>query len=234
MSALAAIDILQRYFCADSQEPRWWMRTPHIVGGRVCATNGHWIGVLDPSTVPSDLATEDSKYERIRLVDTVDHYAGTFIAASAIGIRTSKCPDCKGAGRASEATCEDCEGKGEFWHGSHEYECKECEGTGNMVLVGAGESCSTCQGAGRVPEYAPSTHGDAAANLSASCIYIAALRALGGEISAEVVDTGNGNVAWLLRFPGGRGLLSPMSGQPMPAAVCDLDTSAVGATGGAA
>lgn len=34
----------------------------------------------------------------------------------------------------SETECDDCDGKGYFYHGSHEYECKGCDGEGSFQL----------------------------------------------------------------------------------------------------
>ena len=32
----------------------------------------------------------------------------------------------------STKPCEECDGKGEFWYGSHTYDCKECDGSGKI------------------------------------------------------------------------------------------------------
>lgn len=229
--------LLLRYFCGNSKsEPRDYMHTPHLVSGRVVATNGHWLGVLDQPTaeLPPPRPSRDTYRPEVVLA-AIDAYAGDFVPASSIGIKTERCPHCRGTCRATEVSCDECQGEGHFSHGSHEYKCNECQGDGIIVHRGIGATCTYCHGAGRSPTCAPSTHGDSVRRVSASGIYIAALRAMGGEISTSAVEFDGSRSLFILRFPGGRGALMPLSEtKPLRIEESDLATSAPAAAGGAA
>jgi hypothetical protein len=64
-----------------------------------------------------------------------------------------RCPDCFGTGK--QTICGDCEGNGEFEHGSHSYDCKECSGSGRTSIKfnflvdpddQATRTCDSCSG----------------------------------------------------------------------------------------
>lgn len=230
--------ILRRFFCLNSKHhPREYMHTPHSVSGRVVACNGHWLGVLDQS--PTDLPPAPSAPEYYKpelALAAIDAYDGDFVPASSIGITTERCPHCRGTGHATEVDCDECGGQGYFQHGSHDYACKNCDGDGTLVHRGIGPICTRCHGVGRSPTIAPSTHGDAERMVAASGIYIAALRAMGGEISAQAVAFSELTpLIYILRFPGGHGALVPLrENLPLRLEDSDLAPPATTAEGSAA
>lgn len=63
------------------------------------------------------------------------------------------CRHCKGSGLVIVTECDDCDGEGNFWHGSYEYECLACKGDGALIKPAPkGESgakpCTSCNGSG--------------------------------------------------------------------------------------
>jgi hypothetical protein len=242
MSTLTPLEILHQHFCCDSnREPRSYMHTPHIVCGRICATNGHWIGALDQLPAADHglpLLDVQRGYDPSNILQAVYAYTGDFVPATTIGIRTEKCTRCRGTGRAIYVGCFECDGNGYFVHGSHDYKCKECHAEGEIVQAGTGPTCRLCHGVGRAPvRIKSSTHGDPSTERSASSIYVAALRAIGGEISVTTVRS-PASEFYVLRFPGGHGALMPMCGRPLRLHQSDLAPAAIEpeavAAGGAA
>lgn len=220
-----ALDILRKHFCAAPTDPREYLRDLMQFDGHITATNGHWIGFLDSgATCMTAAPVPDRLQEDFRgHVKAAQEYAGPFIAASDVGIGRLPCPVCSGHGRVIENDCDDCDGEGEFEYGSHWYECKECGGTGSNrsePTASGGTQCWRCDGTG-IRDW-PSTHGDRGRGQSASARYIRKLREIGGEISNELVQTFRGQHWFVIRFPGGRGFLLPMSGAPLDPAESDL------------
>lgn len=63
----------------------------------------------------------------------------------------TNCDHCHGAGHKHEMECDECEGGGDFNHGSHTYTCKECDGGGTVKAPRKPEfkvECSRCNGTG--------------------------------------------------------------------------------------
>lgn len=59
------------------------------------------------------------------------------------------CEACNGSGVVHERDCDECDGEGEFDHGSHTYVCKNCEGTGDIDAdpsPGEERTCWACDG----------------------------------------------------------------------------------------
>ena len=238
MSALAPLEILTRYFSGGGISD---FRTPHLFDGRACSTNGQWFAVLDTVPEGADLPTMYGvgNYKPHGILAAIDAYTGEFVPASAIGIRAATCKICKGTGLITQIDCDDCDGDGWFRHGAHEYECRNCDGSGVINRPGKGDTCPNCFGTGADGRECPSTHGDPLRGIAASSFYIAALRAIGGEISAQPAanpdEAAGTGPLWILRFPGGRGALMPMHRtQPLSLQNCDLAPPATTAEGGAA
>lgn len=225
MSALAPFEILTRYFSGGGISD---FRTPHLFAGRACSTNGQWFAVLDAVPEGADLPTVDGedKYKPHGILAAIDAYTGDFAPASAIGIHAGRCTTCKGTGLVTEIDCDHCDGQGWFWRRSYQYECKNCDGDGVITTPGKGDTCTDCFGTGAGGREWPSTHADTRLQLAASSFYIAALRAIGGEISirpaANPDEAAGTGPLWILRFPGGRGVLMPM-GRSQPLSLQDSD-----------
>lgn len=109
-----------------------------------------------------------------------------------------------GTGSRWETKCEDCDGEGEFWHGSYEYECKNCDGDGHIFSkkedIGAERvDCDMCDGVG---------HKMVLASVGLARIqaqYLVLLQELPGcQICGWQDAINNGTV---FRFDGGAGLV---------------------------
>ena len=129
---------LQR-FCADDFDPREYLRKPIPHKGYLYATNGH---VLVRVAAPEHAGALAEKPD-------FDAVVGKYIQAEGHAPLPplpagKKCKDCNGTGMVLMAECADCDGEGDFMHGTHIYECKECDGAGRF-LSASGEKCE-CAG----------------------------------------------------------------------------------------
>lgn len=61
-----------------------------------------------------------------------------------------KCQHCDGAGHTLMEDCDECDGDGDFHHGSWVYECKECDGAGRVKRPNGShkEPCYQCKSTG--------------------------------------------------------------------------------------
>lgn len=217
---------LLRKFCAGSDDNRTYMQAPHIISGRAVATDGKWFVVLPAGTSVDGLESADDKYNPNDLIQIADAFDGAFTPAREIGVKTIECSSCAGTGKRTNRVCHECDGDGEFVHGSHWYECRACDGSGALVSKGHGDACCDCDGRGFSTDRAPSTLGDHALGISAASNYVEALRGINGEISTAPLRTKGYGYLWALRFPGGRGLLMPMRGEPCSLHESDLAAEA--------
>ena len=219
-----ALDILQTHFASDPTDTRDYLRSITTWNGRILATNGHWIGVLDAGTeIPAGIepASVIDPSDFIALIDQIAPTTTTWLPATAVGIRMIPCRTCAATGRCSQQRCEVCAGDCEFLRGTHYYDCQECRGTGKITEIGQGDACTACFGTARkVEPLSLSTIGDQ--NAVPSGHYIARLRIIGGEIDPRLHRTAKGLPVFLVRFPGGHGLLMPMD-RSAPLDIADSD-----------
>ena len=66
-----------------------------------------------------------------------------------------ECECCKGTGKATRDTCEECDGEGEVdaetdYNTYYGLECKSCDGDGFKLYRGGDQDCQDCQGSGKV------------------------------------------------------------------------------------
>lgn len=130
-AGLTLEDFLPRLRGGDT---RAWMNSPFtLTDGYAYATNGFIIA-----------RRKLGDREQGRFADLPNGHAGwgsfaslitnalqnpAQLAAPAI-TGFSVCPTCYGGGKVPEKICPECKGKGEFTHGTHDYECKECDSVG--------------------------------------------------------------------------------------------------------
>lgn len=114
-------------FCANSIDPRAYLSTPFRDGDNVIATNGH-IMVVVPG-MAGDFPVAASNMAGMPARFNAATRSGVLTPLSSITLPDRvPCPVCGGKGHGHEVRCDECDGEGEFKHGSHWYECKECGG----------------------------------------------------------------------------------------------------------
>lgn len=145
-----AIDI-QR-FCAAKGESRSYMRAPWTDDGKTVATNGFVMIALDQVLEGAAPATTNMVGKVSELVAQTAAFTSKYPIDTA-SMPAIACPDCEGSGRMHEARCSECDGNGEFDHGSHTYSCKECDGNGALLFATTRDAdtsapCWPCKGSG--------------------------------------------------------------------------------------
>lgn len=139
-------------FCATSDDPREYIRTPFRSPEGIVATNGHIMICIDDDGGEYQDAVENTKSYAAKFKAYIKDQKRAWIDAASVTLPEAKpCLACDGKGYVHEEDCDDCDGEGEFQHGSHWYDCKECNGNGK-VLAGAGSgsktTCYKCDGYG--------------------------------------------------------------------------------------
>lgn len=143
-------------FC-DPSDIRPVTQRPNFINGLngLIATNGH-LCVVD-ATIQR---TDEPMIEAKAILNLEKQYLAlqkTVIEAQKANFNPApnspyygKCPRCKGKGKHGEITgCDECDGEGEFTHGSHEYTCKECNGKGEVEDIFPDVTCENCNGTGQ-------------------------------------------------------------------------------------
>jgi hypothetical protein len=197
------IDITK--FCAVS-DVRSYLTKPWRCAEGVAASNGH-ILVLVPDDGGDYAAEPESMAGKIAQFETDYPGGAEWLDAASLAIpEGKKCWDCGGSGHVYERECDECDGDGEFEHGSHTYECKECDGSGSITSKRAfadaeKQACYRCNGTGHEFLAAP------IGNTFAQSRYITLLATLPNCRVAP-----DGNKAMPFVFDGGRGWLMPCRG----------------------
>ena len=198
------IDITQ--FCSG-KDPRDFMMKPWRSGNWIVASNGHVI-VLVPDE-GGEYAAEPEVMEGKIAKFEAEYLGGIeWLDVSSITLPDPvKCTDCSGSGYLYVMDCLECDGEGEFEHGSHDYECKECDGAGQVTSKwkfddSKKEPCARCRGSGTT--YQPVKVG----NTFAQRQYIEKLAKLP---NCRLSPDGDHNPMPFV-FDGGRGWLMPCRG----------------------
>lgn len=114
-------------FC-NPKDARVFLRKPFLCDGHLCATDG-----VVAVRVKSDSAGPDIGSDHIasvlRRVFSAAPQDGYVPFAPRID-KDEPCRYCGGHGRLMH--CDECDGEGQFRHGSHWYECDECSGSGEV------------------------------------------------------------------------------------------------------
>lgn len=132
-------------FCATG-DVRDYLCYPNRIGAHVYATNGY-IAIR----VPDDGSLEARECDKLNSLPALfDAPVVEFIDMPALPAPIM-CKTCAGSGREHKEPCDDCDGEGEFEHGSHTYNCKRCDGAGKVQSIfrdGVGAPCEDCGGTG--------------------------------------------------------------------------------------
>ena len=191
---------LARY-CADSFDPRPYLRVPFTRGGWVYACNGHVAVRVDRSLWD---AVPDLPSDKLPTLE------GMFAAAasrtdwmSLVNIPApDRCGRCGGKGELRGHECESCKGLGEFEHYDHEYECKSCDGRG-LFLDPDGKFRVTCTMRGCVR--GAQSSGFVIGNNRADLVYLHWM----SELPGVTVSAGNPGDRLHFRFSGGEAIVMP-------------------------
>ena len=190
------LEILKKF--VSQNDPREYMRGPFNRGEWTYATNGH-IAVRVPKI--DGIATLAEKHiPKLEGPFKRTHSDNAFVALPPLP-PLEKCRFCNGTGVAYE--CEECDGDGEFEHGSHTYACKECDGRGQVTYSGGIEAaCWRCGGSGAkriVPIQVGGSHFD--------LFYLHLINGLPGAKFSP--GAGRMDMAMFV-FDGGEGILIPL------------------------
>lgn len=193
---------LQR-FCAGKDDIRDYLQAPWRHEGFIYATNGHWC-VRTPDDGRVDLAEPGKQPAAAKLFELHTRAPGTFLALPEIPSKRDLglCSRCEGRGVTRMSDCDDCDGKGYFFHGRHEYECQECE-TGGRVgdCTAPEEPCDGCAGTGEDIHIGIDVFsGHFAAH------YVRRIAELPGVTASVTTDSA---MPMVFHFDGGQGLLMP-------------------------
>lgn len=139
-------------FCAKANESREYMRAPFCLNGWIFATDGH-IAVRIPEDVQFPICTDEKV---ISLFPRFNNYFEQFDKFSFFDLpvlpKADPCMHCGGGGKVnySKIACDECDGDGEFYYGSHYYSCKHCAGSGEIKHRHQEpiSMCEKCRGSG--------------------------------------------------------------------------------------
>lgn len=197
-------------FCGQN-DVREYLNAPFSVCGGTGASDGNALVWVDRHIQAPEVSPAASG----NMAGVVNHAradGGPWIPAESIRTSTSKCKICDGTGRVKAVECEDCDGKGAFDHGRHEYECQECDGYGVKNLTGSGDECPQCGGSGACGIGRPSSVGNDRWTVSSHLI--AKLQALPSCRLCQYADIPRPGLKFV--FDGGCGVVMPMYESALP------------------
>ena len=189
------LELLKKFVSRD--DPRKYMRSPFTRGEWTYAAIGH-IAVRVPKIDGVEILPDKHAPKLEGLFESA-----CFDACVALPPLPpqEKCQMCNGTGIAYE--CEECDGDGEFEHGSHTYTCEECGGSGQVEYGEKSEvACRSCGGTG-VTRYKPMKVGGSHFDL----FYLHLINGLPGAKFSP--GAGQMDMARFV-FDGGEGILMPM------------------------
>ena len=190
------LELLKKF--VSQNDPREYMRSPFNRGEWTYATNWH-IAVRVPKI--DGIATLAEKHiPELEGLFKRTRSDNAFVALPPLP-PLEKCLMCNGTGTAYE--CPDCDGEGEFEHGTHSYCCKECNGSGQVEYGSTDVSaCWHCGGTG-VARYKPVKVGGSHFDL----FYLHLIKGL--PVAKFAPGAGRMDMARFV-FDGGEGILMPM------------------------
>jgi hypothetical protein len=189
---------------AGVDDYREYLNAPWRRGGKLYATNGHFMVEIDDD---GREAADFSKQPDCAAL-FVKHSPGDFVSLPELPAAVT-CRACDGAGMCYREGCPDCDAKGEFTHGMYEYQCQRCDGDGYFTQYFApeGESLSRCVACYGLGEEVNRDHRTKVGTRNYATRLLRVLTALPG-VEVSCCPT-SGNPLWF-RFDGGRGLVMPM------------------------
>lgn len=204
MTILSRIDIAP--FC-DRAGTRSDLQKPMRHGAHVVATDRHILVMIEAPDGDYPRVS-DSIAEAIARMEE-EPYAGLRIAMMDLALPDPiHCRFCDGNGHAFRIICDECDGDGEFVHGSHWYECKACDGNGYVIASHDCQEaervvCNKCGGYGE--EFLSVRVGETHYQRK----YLALLKSLP---NCQLEPNAHPEGAARFTFDGGRGYLMPCRG----------------------
>lgn len=152
------IDINKFHGQGDIRE---WLNTPFLISGRIVATNGHVIAILEDQSHAAEykeLTEPESAIKYISDLTKQIKSIDTWQAVNKLQIalpQKVECDVCQGTGKAKKTECEECEGDGEVdvsnrFSTYYDLTCKSCEGDGFTINLETDETCTDCAGIGKI------------------------------------------------------------------------------------
>lgn len=197
------IDVTQFCSLADTRE---YLLKPWRCEQGIAASNGHVLVLVsddggeyqpEPESFKGKIAEFETKFTGgPEWIDVVSIQLGD----------SGICKYCRGRGCNYVVECDECDGDGDFIHGSHTYDCKECDGDGTILCSKDSDgakrvSCFNCDATGR--GFQPVQVG----NSFAQGRYLEKLAKLP---NCQIAPDGDKAMPFV--FDGGRGWLMPCRG----------------------
>lgn len=179
---------------------RDYLNAPWRRDGKLYATNGHFM--IELADDGRDVPAYDKHPNCTAQFDK--RTPGTFGALPEIP-PAEPCSFCNGKGMCYHEGCPDCDAKGEFQHGMHDYECKRCDGDGWFTFpeTPAGEKPSRCAACDGFGEEAGFLYGTKVVDQTFANRL---LRVVSRLPDVEVAECSPNDGLWF-KFDGGRGLV---------------------------
>jgi len=198
---------LSRFCCTVRKD----LAVPFSVANGTAACNGHlvvWVDQPCETRVEGLLPTKVAGY--VMHAKEAAALDGDWRRMDALASTFDPCHRCSGSGHVHVVTCDECDGDGEFRHGSHFYQCQACYGSGECVESGdaSGVRCRECCGTGKAQQLVPGLIVTNAMRerRGINAIYAEQLRLLPhAEICTALV-----NDCFPIRFDGGVAMLMAM------------------------
>lgn len=188
-------------FCSGQDDPREYLRQPMRTAEGIAYTNGHVLVVV-PDDGKEYQPAPESVANIIQRMISEHQGCGLWIKMADVDLPgATPCGYCNGSGVVSYEFCSDCDGDGEFLHGSHYYTCKECDGEGGFKSMYGGHEV-TCQGCGGHKEEPTAV---SILGVTFQRRYLAML----AELPDCQISPSDMTKAAPFRFVGGRGILMP-------------------------
>ena len=135
----------------DPESIRAETKAPFKLGNKLIACNGHVL-IAVPYTC-------EERYGELNnsITEKIAEYLSEVDSAELLPMpkvimpEMYECGTCKGTGKATRDTCEECDGDGEVdaetgYSTYHGLECKSCDGDGFKLYRGGNHDCPDCHG----------------------------------------------------------------------------------------
>lgn len=147
------VDITRFCLAEGLGDTRVYLRRPMRFGDQVLASDGRILVCIPGHSGHEEAPSRVRNFTR-RIEQIIKEAPLTWTPAAAVELPPPEpCAKCDGSGVMYRVDCHECNGEGEFVHGTHTYRCKECDGEGGTVTRHAShgaraQPCDICGGSG--------------------------------------------------------------------------------------